>query len=239
MRHSMLTPWLEGNDSITPRNFFEKSTIDLELGAFLSLDEYVELYKACDFDSGNLEESWITTRSYIKKAFSLINEDIDELLVNGYTNNSLEFEEKYIILNTLGNPPLCSYNIYMVTVYNEAEEKLVYIGKTNSKKSRFINGHSVALKLHNPKYDVYKKRVYFGTLMFLDKNKQYKPLEYMFPIEDAKKLLDYCESMLIRHFKPELNKQLVNTKKYIPSMNFHIQNLTDTSPFMNDIFVSD
>lgn len=238
MRSSMLTSWLMGNESITPRNFFEKSIIDLQLGIFLSLDEYVELYKACDFDSGNLEESWIATRSYIKKAFSLINEDIDEILATGYENNSLDNEEKYTILNTLGNPPLCSYNIYMVTIYNEDDERLVYIGKTNSKKSRFINGHSVALKLHNPKYSKYKKRVYFGTLVFLDKNKQYKPLEYVFPIEDAKKLLDYCESMLIRHFKPELNKQLVNSEKYIPSMNLHIQNFTDTSPFMNDIFVS-
>ena len=50
------------------------------------------------------------------------------------------------------------------------EEKLVYIGKTDSKSSRFSNGHLVALKLHNPRYQKYYKRVYFGTIMFLNKN---------------------------------------------------------------------
>ena len=66
------------------------------------------------------------------------------------------------MLQEIGEPPFGCYNIYFITIYNEHEEKLVYIGKTDSKKSRFSNGHLAALKLHNPIYNGYNKRVYWN-----------------------------------------------------------------------------
>lgn len=163
----------------------------------------------------------------------IVNIDLDEV-----SDVSLDNEEKQWILDKLGEPPLCSYNIYIITVYNGGEESIVYIGKTDAKNSRFSNGHLAALKLHNPIYDSYKKRVYFGTIMFLDKEKNYVPLEYVTPLNVAKKILADTEAILIRYFKPELNKQLVNTRDLPMQTTFHIQNFTDTSPFLNDIFVS-
>lgn len=236
MRQSMLSPWLKGNESITPKNFYMDTKPDLEYGAFVGIDEYIDLYKANEFDSGNLQESWENTREYIKNAFSVINEDIEELIENDEVDISLDNEEKYMILQELGNPPLCSYNIYIITIYNDEEERVVYIGKTDSKKSRFANGHLAALKLHNPKYENYKKRVYFGTVMFLNKD-DYIPLEYITPLEYGKTLLNYTESILINYFKPELNTLLVNGGNEVPAIHFHIQNFTDTSPFLNDIFL--
>lgn len=233
MRERMLQPWLKGNESITPENFFSNNEPDFEIGAFIGIDEYVDLYKANEFDSGNLQTSWNQTRKYIEEALEIVKIDLDEV-----SDVSLDNEEKQWILDKLGEPPLCSYNIYIITVYNEVEERIVYIGKTDAKTSRFSNGHLAALKLHNPIYDSYKKRVYFGTIMFLDKEKNYIPLEYVTPLNIAKKILADTEAILIRYFKPELNKQLVNTRDVAMQTIFRIQNFTDTSPFLNDIFVS-
>lgn len=233
----MLIPWLKGNESITPRNFYMKNKPNFELGAFLGIDEYIDLYKVYKFDSGNLEESWLKTREYINRAYSIINENVDELLENDEVDISLDNEQKYMILKELGNPPLCSYNIYIITIYNDKEEIVVYIGKTDSKKSRFKNGHLAALKLHNPKYEGYKKRVYFGTIMFLSERK-FVPLEYITPLEYARTLLNYIESILIKNFKPELNTLLIDSKIDIPKIQIHIQNFTDATPFLNDIFIS-
>lgn len=232
MRERMLAPWLKGNESITPKNFFESNSPCYELGAFIGIDEYIDLYKANEFDSGDLYTSWNETREYIEKALEIVRRDLDD-----DDNFDLDNEEKWMILNELGDPPLCSYNIYIITIYNDKEEKIVYIGKTDSKKSRFSNGHLAALKLHNPIYNKYKKRVYFGTVLFLDNQNNYLPLEYITPLSDAKKILTYTEATLIQYFKPELNKQMVN-KGCIPiSTTFHIQNFTDTTPFLKDIFV--
>ncbi|HFE9700318.1 TPA: hypothetical protein ACGA34_000284 [Clostridium perfringens] len=237
MRQSMLTPWLKGNESITPRNFYMENKPNFELGAFLGIDEYIDLYKVYEFDSGNLEDSWLKTHEYIDRAFSIINEDLYRLLENNEIDMSLDNEEKYMILKELGNPPLCSYNIYIITIYNDKEERIVYIGKTDSKKSRFKNGHLAALKLHNPKYEGYKKRIYFGTIVFLSES-NFIPLEYITPLEYARTLLSYTESILIKNFKPELNTLLIDSNIDIPKIQFHIQNFTDTSPFLNDIFIS-
>jgi len=227
----MLQPWIKGNESITPKNFTSKNSPCFELGAYIGIDEYIELYKANEFDNGNLQTSWTETRVYIEKALAIVNRDLDE------DDLSLNNEEKSRILQKLGEPPLCSYNIYIITIYNKIEEKIVYIGKTDAKNSRFSNGHLATLKLHNSIYDGYKKRVYFGTLMFLDKKKNYLPLEYITPLEEAKRILGYSEALLIHHFKPELNIQMINVKTIPITTVFHIQNFTDTKPFLNDIFV--
>ena len=125
----------------------------------------------------------------------------------------------------------------LITIYNETEEKVVYIGKTDAKNSRFSNGILLALKLHNPIYDGYRKRVYFGTLMILDKKSNYLPLEYITPLEEAKKILGYSETILIHHFKPELNIQMVNIEIIPIKRVIYIQNFTNTTLFLNDIFV--
>ena len=54
---------------------------------------------------------------------------------NGY---DLDREEKWWVLQEIGEPPFGCYNIYFITIYNEKEEKLVYIGKTDSKKVDFL-----------------------------------------------------------------------------------------------------
>lgn len=93
------------------------------------------------------------------------------------------------------------------------------------------------MKLHNPIYNSYRKRVYFATLVFLNIHNDYLPLEYITPLEYARKLLGNVEKMLIQYFKPELNVQNIDSDINVKPINLHIQNFTDTSPFLNDIFV--
>ena len=152
MKNQPLKPWIKGNESITPNNFFSNALPNLEYGAWISLDIAVELYKANTIDTGYLKKSWNEHHEYIEQVCLLTG--IDE--ENGY---DLDREEKWWVLQEIGEPPFGCYNIYFITIYNEHEEKLVYIGKTDSKKSRFSNGHLAALKLHNPIYNGYNKRV--------------------------------------------------------------------------------
>ena len=182
MKNQPLKPWIKGNESITPNNSFSNALPNLEYGAWISLDIAVELYKANTIDTGYLKKSWNEHHEYIEQVCLLTG--IDE--ENGY---DLDREEKWWVLQEIGEPPFGCYNIYFITIYNEHEEKLVYIGKTDSKKSRFSNGHLAALKLHNPIYNGYNKRVYFGTVMFLSDDKEYVPLEFISPYSRAERYL--------------------------------------------------
>lgn len=200
MKNQPLKPWIKGNESITPNNFFSNALPNLEYGAWISLDIAVELYKANTIDTGYLKKSWNEHHEYIEQVCLLTG--IDE--ENGY---DLDREEKWWVLQEIGEPPFGCYNIYFITIYNEHEEKLVYIGKTDSKKSRFSNGHLAALKLHNPIYNGYNKRVYFGTVMFLSDDKEYVPLEFISPYSRAERYLSEMEAYLIERLNPELNKK--------------------------------
>ena len=128
-------------------------------------------------------------------------------------------------------------HIYFITIYNEHEEKLVYIGKTDSKKSRFSNGHLAALKLHNPIYNGYNKRVYFGTVMFLSDDKEYVPLEFISPYSRAERYLSEMEAYLIERLNPELNKKKEPLHLLENLSSVLIQNFSEENAFMKDFFV--
>lgn len=206
MKNQPLKPWIKGNESITPNNFFSNALPNLEYGAWISLDIAVELYKANTIDTGYLKKSWNEHHEYIEQVCLLTG--IDE-----------------------------EYNIYFITIYNEHEEKLVYIGKTDSKKSRFSNGHLAALKLHNPIYNGYNKRVYFGTVMFLSDDKEYVPLEFISPYSRAERYLSEMEAYLIERLNPELNKKKEPLHLLENLSSVLIQNFSEENAFMKDFFV--
>ena len=58
MKFQSLSPWIMGNGSITPENFYGKLKPDLKMGAYISLDKVVDLYLANTVDTGNLRDSW-------------------------------------------------------------------------------------------------------------------------------------------------------------------------------------
>lgn len=230
MKFQPLEPWIMGNGSITPENFYGKLKPDFKMGAYISLDKAVDLYLANTVDTGNLRDSWRLNKGYIEKVCEII--EVDE--ENGF---DLDNEQKRWILDELGEPPECCYNLYFITIYNEIEEKLVYVGKTDSKKSRFVNGHLAALKLHNPMYNGYNKRIYFGTIMFLSEMKEYVPLEFITPYNLAEKYLGEMEAFLIDRLNPELNVKSERIGEMEELGVVHIQNFSDVTMFMHDNFV--
>ncbi|MDO5151259.1 MAG: hypothetical protein Q4D76_17995 [Oscillospiraceae bacterium] len=230
MKFQQLKPWIMGNESITPMNYYEKIKPCIEMGAYIGLDVCVDLYLANTIDTGNLHESWVKNKEYIEKVCEITGTGAE----CGY---DLDDEEKRWVLEELGEPPTCCYNIYFVSIYNDNEEKLVYVGKTDSQKSRFVNGHLVALKLHNPQYHDYYKRIYFGTVMFLSETREYVPLEFITPFQDAKRYLGEMEAFLIDRLQPELNVKNEKVGKLEHLGVVHIQNFSDVSDFMNDYFI--
>lgn len=230
MNFQQLEPWIMGNRSITPMNFYRNLKPCIEMGAFIGLDVCVDLYLANTIDTGNLYDSWMKNKEYIEKVCEITG-------TNAECDFDLDNEERRWVLDKLGEPPVCCYNIYFITIYNDDKERLVYVGKTNSQKSRFVNGHLAALKLHNPKYNNYYKRIYFGTIMFLSETKEYVPLEFITPFEVAKRYLDEMEALLIDRLQPELNVKSEDVGELENLGAVHIQNFSDVSNFMNNYFL--
>lgn len=230
MKFRPLSPWIMGSSSVTPNNFYIDNKPELSMGAFIALDIATDLHLAHTVPTGTLKSSWKENQTYIKKACAIADTGEE----NGF---DLDGEDKLNILEELGEPPECSYNIYFITIYDESEEKVVYIGKTDSKSGRFSNGHLAALKLHNPKYLSYQKRVYFGTITLLSENKAYVPLEFVTPYENAKRYLNGAEAFLIAHFDPELNVRKEKMGIFEGVSQIHIQNFSGVSDFMKDYLV--
>ena len=228
MKFRPLSSWLTEKSTLSPNSFYLNDEITLSMGVFIALDVAIDLHLANTIVTGTLENSWEENQSYIKKVCEIVNADRD----NSF---DLDGEEKLIILEELGEPPESSYNIYFITIYyNEFEERVVYIGKTNSKIGRFSNGHSAALKLHDPKYSSYKKRVYFGTITLLSKDGEYVPLEFITPFSKAKRYLNGTEAFLIHCLKPELNIHMENMGEFREVSLIHIQNFSEEPNFMKD-----
>lgn len=230
MKFRPLSPWITGNSSVTPSNFYNNKP-DLSKGAFIALDVAIDLHLAHTITTGTLENSWKDNQRYIEKA-CIIADSGEE------TDFDLDSDDKLMILEELGEAPECSYNIYFITIYNETEEKVVYIGKTDSENGRFTNGHLAALKLHNPQYSSYQKRVYFGTITLLSADMAYIPLEFVTPYENAKRYLNGAEAFLIDRLNPELNTRKEKIDVFEEVSHIHIQNFSGVSDFMKDVFVS-
>ena len=73
MRFQPLSPWIKGNQSVTPNNFYGNLKPCLEMGAFIALDMAVDLYMANTIETGNLYDSWTANKSYIEKACKIAN----------------------------------------------------------------------------------------------------------------------------------------------------------------------
>lgn len=226
-----LRAWLKGNCSITPSHFYAQYTPDLLGCLYLSLDIVVPLHEADTISTGNTNESWILNREYIKKALKILVIDEEDC------DMELAEDEKEEVLEKLGDPPYSCYNLYFITIKNDTEERIVYIGQTNGKKSRFIGGHHAALKLHAPQYSGFQKYVYFGTVTFTSTDNHYLPMECLETTGQIKHLLNDIERILIYAFKPELNTQKYSYN-FIRRPRLQIENHTGSSDFL-DFYVID
>ena len=73
--------------------------------------------------------------------------------------------------------------------------------------------------------------------MLLSETKDYVPLEFITPFEDAKKYLGEMEAFLIDRLQPELNVKSEDIGEMENLGVVHIQNFSEISAFMNDYFI--
>lgn len=124
------------------------------------------------------------------------------MLVNSL-GGSLDRWKQEEILTKLGEAPLPSLPIYLISCGDGDDEELVYVGKTKN-TSRFYGGHSAALKLHAPEFQSKSKHIYRCTTWFFIDN-EYISLDWIQPEQVALDILDSIESQLIYWLQPPLN----------------------------------
>lgn len=189
-----------------------------EWSVSVALDEAVPLYSIAEAKWQSLAQTRRATDTYLKEA---------EVLIDGLWGGWLDSEERDLIISTLGEPPAFCLPIYVVSVGQGKDERVVYIGKTSS-STRFSNGHSVGLKLHHPEYTQLVKTVYRCSVL-LHVHNEYVALEWVEPDVLAAKILDQVESVLIYALQPELNiAKRCRKPKVDKPIEIHIQNFTQS-----------
>ena len=223
-----LSAWIARTHPISER-FYTPSYIDTPKdgwSVWLSIEEVAPLHKVNEMNWIGLQRSRLETQNYLDEASEII---------DGLEGGWLDRDERKMILEQIGEPPLPSLPIYLISCSSERGEELVYVGKTEN-TSRFSGGHTAALKLHAPEYGDKEKKVYRCTVWFHNDD-EYISLDWVQPEELAFRILDSTESQLIYYFQPMLNT--LKKKKNHAKWNFyiHIQNFVG-SGFLNDEFVS-
>ncbi|WP_025683989.1 hypothetical protein [Paenibacillus maysiensis] len=215
---------------------YQLKDINSEYGCFIGLDVCLPLYEVLKMDAQSLEVTWNRVNTYVTNAFGIITDEYgEELEIEGAGKlRDVDREIIHEIKYQLKTPPAACYPIYFISVGDDQDEEIVYIGKTSSKTHRFLSGHSTALKLHAPVYEGLSKHIYFGTVVFLDDGKNYMPLEFIQPIEDAKSLLSSLEAGLIYELKPELNTTYRNKNYARFDMLVNIENHSSRSNFLKN-----
>ncbi|WP_430735334.1 hypothetical protein [Halodesulfovibrio aestuarii] len=225
--HTPLSAWLNRTQPLPPRFYTPgyKDAIKDSWSIWLSVEEVALLHNAPSMNWIGLKEARRNTKEYLESA--------DEI-INGLEGGWLDREEQGWLRETLGEAPLPSLPIYLITCANESREELVYVGKTVN-SSRFTGGHSAALKLHAPEYSNKVKKIYRSTVWLHDDH-DYISFDWVQPEELAVALLDSVESQLIYTFQPALNtdKKRKNYAKW--DFYIHIQNFLE-GRFLNDEFI--
>lgn len=151
-------------------------------------------------------------------------------------NISWQVNQDYASSNYTGQAPLACYPIYLITVGDDKNERLVYIGKTSSQSARFSSGHRAITKLHHPKYDGMTKRVYLCCIVFLKGSNEIQ-IEWIRSFEFAEKLLKQFEANLIFWSQPELNTQHMKKEPLFEYGQVHVQNIKGETCFWHDKFI--
>lgn len=226
---SPLLSWVNREESL-PNRFIENNITDTpnkpnQWSVWISIEEMKPLHQVNEMHWQSLIKTRKLTNAYLKNASSLI---------NGLSGGWLDNEERIMILDELGEPPIPCYPIYFITCSDNQNENVVYVGKTNN-INRFTGGHTAALKLHDPKFAGNKKLIYRGCVWFY-LNNEYISLDWIQPEELAHELIESIESQLIYYFQPELNtqKKKRNYAKWIFSI--HIQNFLNRN-FLHDTLI--
>ncbi len=185
--------------------------------AWIAFDQVVPVHRASQVKLLPFEASWIDTLAYLQAACAQL----------GIPRpGRLSEAEGTQIRATLGEPPIASIAIYMISV-SEADgsrERCVYVGKTNATTHRFRSGHAAFTKLHHPKYDGLLKRLYLGCLAFEDDDHHLFYTEWTHPPERRLEVMSVVEETLILALNPELNSRNRKSSQLAGAFPVSVQN---------------
>lgn len=218
-----LSSWLFGGLSFMNSFGFYELDVHVPRCMFVGLDTSFEIFEAPDTPLKTLEQSWIDTKEYVRRAC--------ELLGRPKPGPSLSTAERDVVLNALGRPPGPAWPLYFFTVGDAAAERIVYIGKTNATTHRFATGHSALTALHRPAYEGERKRLYLATVTMFTDEDRYIPLEWVHPTGLRDRLWSDIEAQLIYTFQPELNTDLKAADQSELPAEVTLHNYAGTSTF--------
>lgn len=217
-----LTPWLHGDWYVKRFQHYEGEVI-LPAQVFVCLSVAFELHEAPQTPLKTLEQSWSDTKKYLSSACQLISRETPM--------RSLSKEERKAILTTLGEPPDPAWPLYFFTVGEYPDEKIVYIGKTNSRSHRFSRGHAAITALHGPTYRGLRTRGYLASVTIYSDEGNYVPLDWLHPRALREAVWSDLEAQLIFHFQPELNRGLKRADRSKRPVFIALHNYSGTQSF--------
>ena len=193
---------------------------------FVSIDTYFHLHEAPQVPLKSLEESWNDTKDYVLRALALLGRP--------HAGWSLSDDERKEVLASIGMPPGPAWPLYVFTVGDYPDERIVYVGKTNAQTHRFGTGHSAITALHNPRYDGMTKRLYFATVTLMSDEGNYVPLEWLHPKKLRDSIWSDVEAQLIYHYQPEPNRNLKDRDHSRNPVQIAFHNYSGTKSFDAD-----
>ena len=226
-KFSPFSKWLARKEPLHHYSKGARSVPNFEFGSFLALDKVIPVHKSFNLRPQSLAYSWRECNEFMESALEIVN-----MTDPGW----LDREEVEMIEQNLGEPPQCCYPLYLISVKTGLEERVVYIGKNSSRTSRFKGGHTAITRLHDPKYSMLSKNIYLATFVFMDKDHNLIPLEWISDFKLAEEYLSSVEAQLIYELKPELNKTHMKNYNTKYPVQIHIQNFTG-SKLLNDVFI--
>ena len=219
-----LSAWINRKQPL-PKRFYstlQQDIVDVNWPVFISMEEMDLLHNVNAMEFQSFSEAREENHLYLEKT---------KKIIRGLEGGWLDNEEKDMILEKLSELPIPCLPLYIISIDDAKEERLVYVGITKN-KTRFKGGHAAALKLLNPIFDGQIKRIYRCNIWFVIEE-EYIPLEWIEPQELGLMLLESIESQLIYFFKPILNtdKKEKNLSKW--EFNIHFQNFMEQN-FLHD-----
>jgi hypothetical protein len=218
-----LTAWVYGERFFMKGIEYYEHDVHVPDRMFVALDVFFEIHEAPRTPLKTLEQSWMDTKAYVAEACRLIGRDRP-----GF---SLSVEDRQKVLLALGEPPGPAWPLYFFTVGDQAEERIVYIGKTNAKSHRFYSGHSAITALHRPEYRRLRTRLYLATVTMYSDEGHYIPLEWVHPAILRNTLWSDAEAQLVYHFQPALNTELKTRDASKMPTNLTLYNYSGTKSF--------
>lgn len=223
-----LTAWLYAEWYVKSRGHYEGEVI-LPSQVFVSLDALFEVHEAAQLPLKTLEQSWKDTQQYLSRACEILNRDSPRRITS--------VEDRKKVLAALGKPPTPAWPLYFLTVGDGADEKIVYIGKTNAQTHRFSSGHRAITALLRPEYRALKSRLYLAAITLYSDEDNYVPLEWLHPKGLRDSIWSDLEVQLIFYFQPALNTGLKMKDRSKRPVFIAVHNYTGTGNFDDDAVV--